>query len=191
MALGFCGNVVWPWLSSFESPAHPVKSLTSNCPAPGAHSIERPFRATSRHMQCGKTELLFDHLAGAGERRGPRVMSSNGLRLRDLFENATFGLDADCDKCDGRDQIGESKRIKGPAAEPVSEHEADHRGCQERADAPDAEEPADSRGPQMGRVQFADVDAGSAVYAGVDPTDQEGRDIGDKTRRHRKRQMEE
>src|SRR5262249_15236452 len=33
-----CGNVVWPWLSSFESPAHPVKSLTSNCPAPGAHS---------------------------------------------------------------------------------------------------------------------------------------------------------
>src|SRR5437016_14407169 len=25
-------------LSSFESPAHPVKSLTSNCPAPGAHS---------------------------------------------------------------------------------------------------------------------------------------------------------
>src|SRR6266516_462474 len=35
------GNVVWPWLSSFESPAHPVKSLTSNCPAPGAHSTMR------------------------------------------------------------------------------------------------------------------------------------------------------
>src|SRR2546429_6449221 len=33
-----CGNVVGPWLSSFESPAHPVKSLTSTCPAPGAHS---------------------------------------------------------------------------------------------------------------------------------------------------------
>jgi hypothetical protein len=29
---------VWPWLSSLESPAHPVKSLTSTCPAPGAHS---------------------------------------------------------------------------------------------------------------------------------------------------------
>jgi signal transduction histidine kinase len=27
--------------SSFESPAHPVKSLTSTCPAPGAHSKER------------------------------------------------------------------------------------------------------------------------------------------------------
>src|SRR5262249_9686345 len=40
--------VVWPWLSSFESPAHPVKSLTSNCPAPGAHSsqIEIPQRSS-------------------------------------------------------------------------------------------------------------------------------------------------
>src|SRR5215472_7040359 len=120
-----------------------------------------------------------------------QVMTSNGLRLRDLFKNASFGLDANCDKGDGRDQIGESECIKGPAAEPVSKHKADHGGCQERADAPDPEEPADSRGPQMGRVQFADVDPGSAVYAGVDPADQEGRDISDKTRRHRKRQMEE
>jgi hypothetical protein len=38
-------GVGWPWLSSFESPAHPVKSLTSNCPAPGAHSSERAQRA--------------------------------------------------------------------------------------------------------------------------------------------------
>src|SRR5205807_2282831 len=30
-------------LSSFESPAHPVKSLTSNCPAPGAHSSMWPI----------------------------------------------------------------------------------------------------------------------------------------------------
>jgi hypothetical protein len=32
------GALFGPWLSSFESPAHPVKSLTSTCRAPGAHS---------------------------------------------------------------------------------------------------------------------------------------------------------
>jgi hypothetical protein len=26
-----------------------------------------PLSATSRHMQCGKTELLFDHLVGERE----------------------------------------------------------------------------------------------------------------------------
>jgi hypothetical protein len=32
------------WVQSIadESPAHPVKSLTSNCPAPGAHSTNVP-----------------------------------------------------------------------------------------------------------------------------------------------------
>jgi hypothetical protein len=32
------GNVVGPWLSSFESPAPTVNSLASACPAPRAHS---------------------------------------------------------------------------------------------------------------------------------------------------------
>src|SRR5262249_7996592 len=53
MALGFCGNVVWPWLSSFESPAHPVKSLTSNCPAPGAHSTRSSTCRVQLH--CKRT----------------------------------------------------------------------------------------------------------------------------------------
>src|SRR6266571_6349200 len=113
-------------------------------------------------------------------------MASSGLRLRDLFENAAFGLYADRDERDGSDQISESERVKGPAAEAVSEHEAHHRGHQERADAPDTEEPADGRGAQMGRVQLTDVDAGGAVYAGIDPANQEGRDIRGKTCRHRK-----
>src|SRR5262249_60546145 len=34
-----------------------------------------------------------------------QVMTSNGLRLRDLFKNASFGLDANCAKGDGGDQI--------------------------------------------------------------------------------------
>ena len=37
-------SFVWPWLSSFESPAHPVKSLTSTCPTPGAHSKQMSTR---------------------------------------------------------------------------------------------------------------------------------------------------
>src|SRR5262249_38047713 len=37
------------WLSSFESPAHPVKSLTSNCPAPGAHSTTWYVGGAIRH----------------------------------------------------------------------------------------------------------------------------------------------
>ena len=49
-------NAVWPWPSSFESPAHPVKSLTSTCPAPRAHSssAKRHVRFTpeSGHVQC-------------------------------------------------------------------------------------------------------------------------------------------
>src|SRR6476660_5691519 len=57
-------SVVWPWLSSFESPAHPVKSLTSTCPAPGAHS-----RGIPKADPCSATKgaRLFDHLVGAGQ----------------------------------------------------------------------------------------------------------------------------
>jgi hypothetical protein len=68
----------------------------------GQHGRKVPIPAVST---CSKFESLFDHLVGDGEQRGPRVTISNGLRLRDLFENATFGLDTNCDKGDGRDQI--------------------------------------------------------------------------------------
>src|SRR3984893_14532913 len=62
-----CGSVVWPWLSSFESPAHPVKSLTSTCPAPGAHSKQPPSVAAGicRLRACRVLPLFF-----AGERSG-------------------------------------------------------------------------------------------------------------------------
>jgi hypothetical protein len=42
-------GLVWPWLSSFESPAHPVKSLTSTCPAPGAHSTLWSIKRENAH----------------------------------------------------------------------------------------------------------------------------------------------
>src|SRR5215471_18926119 len=168
----------------------------------GGSSLGLPEAGSRAKSPWSGTQRLPQQLPGivarflpaftAWERHPPTsVMTSSGLPLRDLLENAAFGLDANCDKGDGCYQIRESKRIKGPAAEPLSEHKADHRGRQERADAADAEEPADGRGAQMGRVQFADVDAGRAVYAGVDPADQEGCDVSGKTRRHRKRQMEE
>src|SRR5947208_4762322 len=137
------------------------------------------------------SQLWLTRTNRAARRCREASTASNGLRLRDLFENVAFGLYADGDERDGSDQISESERVKRPAAEAVSEHEAHHRGHQERADAPDTEEPADGRGAQMGRVQLTDVDASGAVYAGIDPANQEGRDIRGKPCRHRKRQMKE
>src|SRR5262249_22805753 len=46
----------WPWLSSLESPAHPVKSLTANCPAPGAHSTS--MTEFDPEAVTGRTEIL-------------------------------------------------------------------------------------------------------------------------------------
>src|SRR5262249_11415629 len=61
-----CGSVVWPWLSSFESPAHPVKSLTSTCPAPGAHSTDAHRLAKFEH---GRYDA--DEAKAATRRPGP------------------------------------------------------------------------------------------------------------------------
>src|SRR5262245_35554601 len=43
----------------------------------------------------------------------------------------------------------------------------------------------------MGRMQLTDIDAGGTIDAGIDPADEEGRDVSRKACRHRKCQMEE
>src|SRR5262245_65936011 len=50
-------------------------------------SCTGPLCATSRHMQCGKTALLFDHLVGAGEqRRRVKPKRLGGLEVDRQFE---------------------------------------------------------------------------------------------------------
>ena len=62
----FCAakvNVVWPWLSSFESPAHPVKSLPQPV-RPQGRTPRRissgPLCARRRLLQSTKVELIIN-----------------------------------------------------------------------------------------------------------------------------------
>src|SRR5260221_5360237 len=83
-----CGNVVWPWLSSFESPAHPVKSLNLNLSGPrGALHSESRLRLG---LACPFTHSLSD----AG---GPAVPSHQYFLLP-RRATARFGFDF-CKSC--------------------------------------------------------------------------------------------
>jgi hypothetical protein len=59
---------------SFESPAHPVKTLTSNCQAPGAHSTNEPLpdscTAANKHLHSITRQRARPAIAAAPARRG-------------------------------------------------------------------------------------------------------------------------
>ena len=82
-----------------------------------------------------------------------------GFRRRgDLLQHSALRLDADHPQRDGGDEEGQRERVQHVCAEAVLEHEAHHRRGEERADAADAEEPADRGRAQVRRIQLADID---------------------------------
>src|SRR5436305_1654952 len=94
------------------------------------------------------------------------ILSSGCLwTLRDLLQRLAARFDADREQRKRGDQERQRKGVQDVGARSVSEHEADDGWGEERADPADAEEPADRRGAQMRRMQFADVNAGRTVDA--------------------------
>src|SRR5947209_19321150 len=57
LELNAVGTVSGHGFHPLKAQLHPVKSLTSTCPAPGAHS------------STAANSVLFNHLVGAGEQR--------------------------------------------------------------------------------------------------------------------------
>ena len=110
---------------------------------------------------------------------------------RDLLQHAALGFDADCPQRDRGDQERQREGVQHVGAEPVLQHEADDGRRQERADPADAEEPADRGRAQVRRIKLADIDAGRAVDAGIDPADRGDGEINPHAGCHREPQMEE
>lgn len=126
-----------------------------------------------------KTASLRSASAGRGPFILPRneaclrrsTTPSRKLFLRDLLEHAPLGFYADGQQREGRDQIGKSEGVQHVSARAIGQHQSDHCRGEERADAADAKEPSDCGRSQMRRVQFADINSGRAVDAGIDPAD--------------------
>src|SRR5262249_60017447 len=71
----------------------------------------------------------------------------------------------------------QGKSVQNMGAGSVLQNEADHGGRKERADPADPEEPANRCCTQMRWIKLADIDAGRAIDARIDPADQSDGDI--------------
>src|SRR5215831_6561774 len=90
--------------------------------------------------------------------------ASRKLRLN-FFQCTALGLYPNRPKGDRRNKEGQRKGMEDVVSQSICEHEADNRGCEERANAADTEEPADGSRTQPRRVELTDIDAGCAIHA--------------------------